>query len=249
VKLPRALGRCARLLGHVLHGLWVVTLRFPRMSQEQQYIRVQAWSQQLLACAGISLRVQGTPPVRGPVMLVANHISWLDIPVMHAARHCCFISKSDVQGWPLIGTLATAGGTLYIERTSRRDAMRMVRTMQEALQRNEVLGVFPEGTTGDGRAMLPFHANLLQAAVATETPVQLIGLQYTDARSGRRHDAPTYVGDTSLLESLWRTACASDLQAELHVGEADTAQGRDRRTWAQSLRRELAQRLEMPLPD
>ena len=72
MKLPRALWRCARLLGHVLHGLWVVTLRFPRMSQEQQYIRVQAWSQQLLACAGISLRVQGTPPVRGPVMLVAN---------------------------------------------------------------------------------------------------------------------------------------------------------------------------------
>ena len=92
MKLPRALWRCARLLGHVLDGLWVVTLRFPRMSQEQQYIRVQAWSQQLLACAGISLRVQGTPPVRGPVMLVANHISWLDIPVMHAARHCCFIS-------------------------------------------------------------------------------------------------------------------------------------------------------------
>ncbi len=148
---------------------------FRACRREQQYIRVQAWSQRLLACAGISLRVQGRPPVRGPVMLVANHISWLDIPVMHAARHCCFISKSDVQGWPLIGTLATAGGTLYIERTSRRDAMRMVRTMQEALQRNEVLGVFPEGTTGDGRAMLPFHANLLQAAVAADAPVRARG--------------------------------------------------------------------------
>ncbi len=64
-----------------------------------------------------------------------------------------------------------------------------------------------------------------------------------------RHDAPTYIGDTSLLESLWRTACATGLQAELHVGLADTAQGRDRRTWAEALRRELAQRLDLPLPD
>ena len=91
---------------------------------------------------------------------------------MHAARHCRFVSKSDVQGWPLIGTLATAAGTLYIERSSRRDALRMVRSMQEALERGEVLAVFPEGTTGDGREMLPFHANLLQAAVAAKAPVQ-----------------------------------------------------------------------------
>ena len=232
MKLPRALWRCARLLGHVLHGLWVVTLRFPRMSQEQQYIRVQAWSQQLLACAGISLRVQGTPPVRGPVMLVANHISWLDIPVMHAARHCCFISKSDVQGWPLIGTLATAGGTLYIERTSRRDAMRMVRTMQEALQRNEVLGVFPEGTTGDGRAMLPFHANLLQAAVAADAPVVPGGLRFVDKATGATSFAPSYIGDETLLGSIWRTLSAPAIEAVVTYGEPETSQGRDRREWA-----------------
>ena len=235
VKLPRALWRCARLLGHVLHGLWVVTLRFPRMPQEQQYIRVQAWSQQLLACAGISLRVQGTPPVRGPVMLVANHISWLDIPVMHAARHCCFISKSDVQGWPLIGTLATAGGTLYIERTSRRDAMRMVRTMQEALQRNEVLGVFPEGTTGDGRAMLPFHANLLQAAVAAQAPVQPVGLRFADKATGATSFAPSYIGDETLVGSIWRTLSAPPIEAVVHYGPPELAGERDRRTWTQHL--------------
>ena len=65
-----------------------------------------------------------------------------------------------VVAWPMIGTLATASGTLYIERSSRRDALRMVRSMQEALERGEVLSVFPEGTTGDGREMLPFQANL-----------------------------------------------------------------------------------------
>ena len=224
----------------MLHGLWVVTLRFPRMSQEQQYIRVQAWSQQLLACAGISLRVQGTPPVRGPVMLVANHISWLDIPVMHAARHCCFISKSDVQGWPLIGTLATAGGTLYIERTSRRDAMRMVRTMQEALQRNEVLGVFPEGTTGDGRAMLPFHANLLQAAIAVDAPVQAVALHFADRSTGQYSFAPCYIGDDTLWSSICRMVTARRTVVHVHVDSLQLP-GTDRR--------ELAQRCQVAVRD
>ena len=92
---------------------------------------------------------------------------------MHAARYCRFISKSDVQGWPIVGTLATAAGTLYIERASRRDALRMVRGMADALRAGEVLAVFPEGTTGDGRTLLPFHANLLEAAVQAGAPVHL----------------------------------------------------------------------------
>ena len=126
MKSLRACWRLLRLLGHIVKGLAIVALRFPALSPDQQHARVQVWSLQLLAHLGISLRILGQPPLTGPVMLVANHISWLDIPVMHAARHCRFVSKSDVQGWPLIGTLATAAGTLYIERSSRRDALRIL---------------------------------------------------------------------------------------------------------------------------
>lgn len=135
----------------------------------------------------------------------------------------------------MIGTLATAGGTLYIERTSRRDAMRMVRTMQEALQRNEVLGVFPEGTTGDGRAMLPFHANLLQAAVAADAPVVPVGLRFVDKASGATSFAPSYIGDETLLGSIWRTLSAPAIEAVVTYGEPETSQGRDRREWATHL--------------
>src|SRR6218665_3438982 len=152
--LLRAGWRALRLLGHVLKGLCIVALRFPVLSPERQHAHVQAWSRQLLAHAGVSLRIAGQPPLGGPVVLVANHLSWLDIPVLHAACHCRFVAKSDVRAWPLIGRLATAAGTLYIERDSRRDALRMVRSMQTALQQREVLAVFPEGTTGDGREML-----------------------------------------------------------------------------------------------
>ena len=87
MKFLRASWRLLRLLGHIAKGLWIVALRFPSLSPDQQHARVQVWSMELLAHAGISLRILGQPPVTGPVMLVANHIPWLDLPVMHSARH------------------------------------------------------------------------------------------------------------------------------------------------------------------
>lgn len=231
----RACWRLLRLLCHIAKGLWIVALRFPALSEDRQHAHVQVWSVQLLQHAGITLRIVGQPPVAGPVMLVANHISWLDIPVMHAGRHCRFVSKSDVKGWPLIGTLATAAGTLYIERTSRRDALRMVKTMEESLARGEVLAVFPEGTTGDGRAMLPFHANLIQAAVAAQAPVQPVGLRFADKATGATSFAPSYIGDETLVGSIWRTLSAPPIEAVVHYGEIQQPEGRDRRAWTQHL--------------
>jgi 1-acyl-sn-glycerol-3-phosphate acyltransferase len=191
----------------------------------------------MLACLGVQLRVIGEVPKTGPVLLVANHISWLDIVVMHAARHCRFISKSDIQHWPLVGTLATAAGTLYIARESRRDALRVVHRMAECLRAHDVLAVFPEGTTGDGSSVLPFHANLLQAAISADAPALPLGLRFADARTGATSFAPCYIGDDTLVGSIWRTLCAQDLVAVVHFGAAQTAQGRDRRTWAAALRK------------
>ncbi len=233
----RAVARLLRLLAHILAGLGTVLLRFPRMAPEVQHARVQVWSRELLAHAGIALEIRGTPPAAGPVLLVANHLSWLDISVMHAARHCRFISKSDVERWPVIGRLATAAGTLYIERSTRRDAMRIVRLMQEALARREVLGVFPEGTTADGTELLPFHANLLQAAVLADAPVQPVGLRFVDRATGRPSADALYVGDDTLLASLWRVLRAEPMVAVVHYGEPERAAGRDRRVWAEDLRR------------
>ncbi len=236
LRQARACGRMLRLIAPILAGLGTVLLRFPRMPVAQQRARVQAWQLELLARAGVTLTVRGTPPVQGPVLLVANHISWLDIPVMHAARHCRFISKSDVKGWPLLGRLATAAGTLYIERSSRRDARRMVQTMQQALAEGDVLAVFPEGTTGDGITLLPFHANLLQAAVEADAPVQPVGLRFIDRATGEITQAASYIGDESLVGSLWRTLCADGLVAVVHYGAPQQAAGRDRRVWSDDLR-------------
>ena len=183
----RALTACWRLVRALVHALvgWAtIKLRFARLSDDQCNLRVQVWAGQMLAVMGIALQVRGTPPVSGPVLLVSNHISWLDILVMHAARHCRFVSKSEVGQWPLLGTLATGSGTLYIERDKRRDAMRVVHHMAERLGVGDILAVFPEGTTSDGVHMLPFHANLIQAAVTADAPVQPVGLRFIDSASG-----------------------------------------------------------------
>ncbi len=228
--------RLLRILGHILRGVWIAAVRLPRLQPSQQSAQVQAWALGFLGRAGIALEIQGQPPVTGPVLLVANHISWLDIPVMHAARHCRFVSKSDVKDWPLIGTLAAGAGTLYIERSSRRDALRVVHLMHDALKANEVLAVFPEGTTGDGRELLAFHANLLQAAVLAGAPAQPVGLRFMDKASGQTSHAPSYIGDETLLGSIWRTLCAPPIVAVVHYGEPEGAEGRDRRAWSQHLR-------------
>jgi len=153
--------------------------------------------------------VNGTPPAGGPVLLAANHISWLDIVVIHAARHCRFISKADIQHWPVVGTLATGAGTLYIERESRRDAMRVVHHMAERLSLGQVLAVFPEGTTGDGTHVLPFHANLLQAAIAVNAPIQPVALPVCRMPKASKALPLATSETTRCSRSLWRARCAA----------------------------------------
>ena len=233
----RAVWRLLRLLSHLVTGLLKITFQFPRFAQAQKDQAVQIWSLALLKHMGIALRVHGQVPKTGPVLLAANHISWLDIIVMHAARHCRFISKDDIAKWPVVGTLATAAGTLYIQRESRRDALRVVHQMAACLQNNEVLAVFPEGTTGDGTTVLPFHANLLQAAISANAPVQPVGLKFVDVASTETSLAPCYVGDDTLVGSVWRTLCADPIEAVVHFGPLQSAQGRDRRTWAADVRK------------
>lgn len=231
---------------HILAGLLTILFRFPRLSQEQREIRVQVWSRGMLARLGIRLLVKGVPAAQGPVLLVANHISWLDITSLHAARYCRFVSKADVKKWPLIGALASGVGTLFIERESRRDAMRVVHHMAGSLRAGDVLAVFPEGTTSDGVHLLPFHANLLQAAITAEAPVQPVALQFLDTHTGQRSLAPCYVGNDTLFGSVWRTVRARGITVQIVFGAPQAAAVRDRRTWAADLRGSIEQLRQSP---
>ena len=232
----RAAFKLLRGIWHVLMGWVTIYFRFPQLTPAQREARVQVWAMQLLLIWDIDLEVRGKPVTTGPALLVCNHISWLDILVIHAARHCRFVSKSDIRDWPLVGLLATGAGTLYIERTSRKDALRMVNDMADAMRNGDVVAVFPEGTTSDGRELLPFHANLIQAAIQAEALVQPMSLKFIDAQTGELSFAPCYIGDDTLIGSMWRTLKARRIEAVVHFGEPQAAMGRDRRAWAQDLR-------------
>ncbi len=118
--------------------------------------------------------------------------------------------------------------------------------MAERLQLGEVLAVFPEGTTGNGVTLKPFHANLLQAAIAVNAPVQPIALRFVDADTGSPSFAPRYIDDDSIFVSIWETLCVPNLRAEVTFGECQPCEGRDRRAWAADLQREVDRLLLTP---
>ena len=241
MKRLRACWRLLCVVLHILGAVWTIRTVYPRLAPEQRHARVQVWALEMLDLLAIKLIVKGSPPVSGPMLLAANHISWVDIVVMHATRHCRFVSKDEIGSWPLVSTLANAADTLYITRESRRDAMRVVHQMAQCLRDGDVLAIFPEGTTGDGSSLLPFHANLLQAAISADAPVQPVALQFADSSTGTISYAPCYIGDDTLWESLWRTLRADNVQAIVQFGTPELAQGRDRRTWATDLRETIAE--------
>lgn len=238
----RALWRLAGALLHIVHGLSIVLLRFPTLDAAGRRARIAWWAAKTLRVLGMRFEVRGTLRP-GAKLLVANHVSWLDIMAIHAVcPEARFVSKADVQHWPLLNRLVAGGRTLYIERERRRDAMRVVHQMAEALQSGDTVAVFPEGTTGDGHALLPFHANLLQAAIATTTPIQPLALRFSDARHAVS-PAALYVGDTTLAQSLWLLACGDGVVVRLTVLPAQGSAHADRRALAAHLRGLIAEQL------
>ena len=246
MRRSQALWRLLWALSHIAGGIWTILTLFPKLETAQKEARVHAWAQAMLRGVGIELAVHGQPVPQGPALLVANHLSWLDIVVLHASRYCRFVSKSDIKHWPLVGTLAGGAGTLYIERESKRDAHRVVHHMAERLQLGEVLAVFPEGTTGDSISLKPFHANLLQAAISVDAPVQPIALRFVDADSGKTCFAPRYIDDDSIFVSIWETLCVKRLRADVIFGEPQRCAGRDRRAWAADLQQEVERLRQAP---
>ena len=246
IRSTRAAGRLLRCVAHGLHGLAIVVLRFPAYDAPARQRRIQWWATKMLRVMGIGLQVEGTP-AEGGTLLVANHISWLDIVAVHAVcPHARFVSKADVKSWPLLSRLVDAGGTLYLERERKRDALRVVHTVAQALKDGDMVAVFPEGTTSDGRGLLPFHANLLQAAIATCTPVQPVALRFSDS-SHPVSRAVEFVGDTTLVQSLWRVARGDGVIARMALLPPRASALADRRALAEALRADIEAHLSRPV--
>jgi len=237
LRLLVASWRLASAVTHLLHGTVICAVVFPFIGHDKRREHVGRWSARMLRRLGIELISRGAPRT-GATLVVANHVSWLDILAINAVSPARFVSKSDVRAWPLIGWLVACGGTLFIERERKRDALRVVHQVAAALQEGHIIAVFPEGTTSEGHGLLPFHANLLQAAVSTGTPVQAVALRFSDAQQ-RVSLAAAYVGDTHLLRSVWSVVTASQMRAQLHWLSPVDSQGADRRLLSDALKDQL----------
>jgi 1-acyl-sn-glycerol-3-phosphate acyltransferase len=239
----RGAWRLARGVVHLVHGMAIVAWRFPQLDAAARAPYIGWWSAKMLRMAGIGLEVEGKPRP-GAALLVSNHVSWLDIAVIHAAcPHARFVSKADVLRWPLLGWLIRSVGTLFIERERKRDAVRVVHEVAAALGRGETVAVFPEGTTGAGAKVLPFHANLLQAAIAGHAPVQAVALRYHEP--GQRFSATApYIDQMTLVSSIWRVLTARGLVVKVRFLLSEGSTHADRRLLAAHLREEIQQALD-----
>lgn len=230
--------RLLRLTLHALHGLALVKARFGSLDAAGRQALIRWWSCKTLGLLGVSLQLrgQGRP---GAKLVLANHVSWLDIAAVHAVLpEARFVAKADVRHWPLVGGLVVGAGTLFIERANKRDALRVVHQSAEALQAGDTVAVFPEGTTGPGPELLPFHANLLQAAIATEAPVQPVVLRWHEP--GQRFSrAAAFVGEMTLAQSLWAIASARGLAMDIQILPAEQSAHADRRALAEHMREQI----------
>jgi len=223
-----------RLVINVLIGLFLVACWFPLAGPARRLALVRWWARGVLRICGVQLIVRGTPLTGGHV-LVSNHISWMDIYAINAVAVARFVAKAEIRSWPLFGWLAARTGTLFLERGRRHAVHRANATIATALRAGDRIGIFPEGTTGDGGTVLRFHANLIEAAIETNAPVQPLALCYRTA-AGEPTQAPAFVGEMTLIESIASTLAAAPLRVELNYLPAIAVAGLTRHEVAELAR-------------
>jgi 1-acyl-sn-glycerol-3-phosphate acyltransferase len=225
----RRLVRIPRVMLHFALGLGAVLFTFPSLDAKARRVRIRRWSRRLLHLMSVEIRIDGAL-AHPNVLVVANHVSWLDIFALHAVGPVRFIAKSEIARWPLIGRLVRGVGTLFIERARRHDTHRVNREVAAALAEGDIVAVFPEGTVTDGTKLLPFTGTLLQPIIESAGYVQPVAIRYR-TRTGDISRAPAY-DDVTFLHSFWRICGERAIVAELHASEPIAACGKHRRELA-----------------
>jgi 1-acyl-sn-glycerol-3-phosphate acyltransferase len=177
---------------------------------------VRAWSRWIVRAAGVRVRIVGSAPPAGGLLLVAHHVSWLDVPLLAAVRPARMVAKTEIRRWPVAGWLAARGGVLFIDRDRLRALPGTVARIAAELRGGAAVAVFPEGSTWCGRARGRYRRAVFQAALDADVPVQPVRIRYL--AGGRTvSTTPAFVGEDTLLASLWRVARAGGLVAEARV--------------------------------
>lgn len=234
--------KLVRLLFECTQAALVLWFRFPRLDREARLKEIQRWASRVLAILCVQVQGELPPPTQGPSLVVANHLSWLDVLVLQSLLPGVFVAKAEVSAWPGIGTMARACATVFVERSSRQSARAMVDDMLKAIEQGYSVVAFPEGTSSDG-SLGPFHANVFEASIQAQVPVQPVTLLYLDARSNLSCDTALFTGDMTLVASLRKVMASSSIRVAVQFGKFILPQGHTRKSLAgqahQSIHRQL----------
>ena len=246
----RFLFRLLAIAGCLIYGALEIFFLFPLYRKERKLRAIQLWSHRVLAACGLRLQTYGKLPERDRgQMMICNHISWLDIMAINAAFPGRFVAKDDVAKWPLIGYLATQAQTVYVARNrgTGNNQSKIVH-VTEALQNGDTVTLFPEGTSTEGRDILPFKTSFFQAPHEAGVPIIPVLCRYPNADGSSPNPSMAYYGDISLWQSICMIARQPKGVAELHFLEPIAAEA-DRRQSAETVQRLLREKqaeLEKP---
>ena len=238
MRLVRGLWRLLRLLYMIGWGLsngnakHLRAIRATPPNPEAQE-KNRSWFKRLLVCLNVRVSVSGQL-AEAPCLVVCNHISWLDIAVLGSIMPVAFLSKAEVARWPVISRLARAGGTLFIERGGEGAARHSIEGIRKAFKRQQSVAIFPEGTTGRGNVVSPFHPRLFAAAIENGMQVQPVALRYPHPEGA--HPKVPYVDEQSLVANIWGILGCASIQAEAFIGPAINPGSLDRRHLADQAR-------------
>ena len=209
---------------------WVVGVRFSRLAKAQRQAEIREWSVRMLRALDVEVQCPSPPPADFAGLVVSNHLSWMDILVLQAILPGTFVAKTEVRSWPVVGSLAQACGTIFVNRSSPRSARAMVDHTVSAIAQGQAVIVFPEGTSTNGDDLAPFHANIFESAVRSEGQVQLLTLRYRDKATGELARGVHFTGTMSLLDSLRTITRLPATHAVVHIGDRVPATGHTRKS-------------------
>jgi 1-acyl-sn-glycerol-3-phosphate acyltransferase len=205
---------------------------------------VERWSYWLCRVFGVRVHVLGDIHP-APTMIVANHLSWVDIQAMHAAAPMGFVGKAEINRWPVLGYLARAGDTIFIERGSHSSSADVSLALVERLNAGRRVAIFPEGGIRPGDHVGVFHARLFKAAVDADCMIQPVMIRYV--RQGRRDPQMTFIDGENMVRNMLRMLGRPVSDAEVHFLEPFAPAGRPRRELARQAQAAVTEAFEGPV--
>lgn len=232
----RLIYRVPWMLLHILIGTPVVVVcQYPwaqRVRVGERTLKEAVsmwWSRMVCRIFGLKIRSTGTLG-RGAQLVVANHISWIDIPLMHSQGGMGFVSKAEIAEWPVIGFLAKVGGTVFHRRGSHDSASGVREAMSEQLMRQGRVAIFPEGGILPGAGVKRFHGRLFAAAIDSRARIQPIMLRYL--RDGHHIHDVTFLPGEHFVANFFRLLRQRPVVADIAVLPTIESAGKQRKPLA-----------------